>query len=271
MKKIGFVVNIKQDIGLKISDELVKYAGDRSYTPVIGKYISEGHYDCEFIVVLGGDGTMLGAAVACGGRSIPLLGINLGTLGYLTDADAAYALSSFEKALNGDYKTEKRIMIDMTVTNPETGPVTFTALNEACVKSADSQITGLKIYINGEYIDTCRGDGVLVCTPTGSTAYNLSAGGPILKPDGDMMAITPICPHTLYARPIIISSEDSVTVCQSGREGQELIAAADGHSGHKLRAGDEVNIKRSDKNAYIMRTSGMGFYDILRKKMIGGR
>jgi len=265
MKKIGFIANTARDADLTLTRELMKFAGEMGCEAV-----TDDLRGSDFIVVLGGDGTMLNAAVQH--TEQPLLGINLGTLGYLTDADGSGAKISLEKAIRGDCKLEKRMMVEAVIIKNGEEVSTYTALNEACVKSAEPpKLAVLRLIISGEYIDTYRGDGLLVCTPTGSTAYNLSAGGPILKPGSGagMMAVTPVCPHTMYARPIVISPDDTVVIRREGRAGAGLVLSADGQGAWRIDDDDEVLIRRSERSAHIIRTTGAGFYDILRKKMIG--
>jgi len=269
--KVGFITNTVQDTGLAVTNRLVEFVKSKGCEPVIEASFDsiKNLADCVFAAVLGGDGTMLDAVQRMMrlDRDVPLLGINLGTLGYLTDAENSYAEQALGKAIDGEYKLENRIILEMN-----TNGKNHYALNEVCVKSAvSSQISELKIDVNSEYIDTYRADGVIVCTPTGSTAYNLSAGGPIIKPDVGIIAITPICPHALHARSIVVSSDDCVTI--SGVKNSRcapLLVSSDGRIVHEMTESCIVTIKKADRCAVIMRTTNLGFHDILRQKMIGG-
>jgi len=267
MKTICIAANAVRDKKLRVSKRLVEFIESKGFqTADFYGITAEQEENVLFAAVLGGDGTMLAAARRSAelGAEIPLLGINLGTLGYLTDVEESDAEHAVELAIDGNYTLERRMMLDISV-----GGHTFYALNEACVKArAPFGTAELSLEVNGEYIDKYKGDGLLVCTPTGSTAYNLSAGGPIIKPDGEMIAVTPVCPHTFYARPVVVSSDDVVTIRPAG-PGHAV--AADGRVVGNLPAGGAAIIKKSERRAAIIRTTGLGFYDILRRKMMKPR
>lgn len=217
----------------------------------------------DFLAILGGDGTILHSAAKAAEYEKPIIGINLGTLGYLTDVEKSDAKSAFEKVFSKQYKIEKRMMLEAEFSGGK-----FSALNDIYLsKGAESKMIRLDVYINEEYIDYYSADGIIFSTPTGSTAYNLSAGGPILKPDLEMIAITPICPHTLYARPFVISGEDVISV--KIREGQrgDAFLAADGETKMLLKEGQIIKIKKSPLATATIKTNSLGFYEILRKKM----
>ena len=217
--------------------------------------------ESDFIVVLGGDGTMLRAAQRAAFSDIPLLGVNLGTLGYLTDAEPDELEQTLHAVLQGRFSLEKRIMLQ-TDLNGE-----WAALNDIVIsRGLFSKLIRFQLFINGDYIDTIRADGVIVSTPTGSTAYNLSAGGPILKPDSEMMVITAICPHSLYLRPWVISSGDTVKL--RVLNDADAILVMDGRNTATLEAGRMLSISRSDKYTSIIKTKSFSFYEILRRKMI---
>jgi NAD+ kinase len=212
----------------------------------------------EFIVVLGGDGTMLRAAQMAARTNTPLLGVNLGALGYLTDVEKNEEDEAFQTVLADHCRLEKRMMLE-TETHP------WLALNDICVERGfSSKLIRVRLQINEEYIDTIRADGIIVSTPTGSTAYNLAAGGPILKPESEMMVVTAICPHTLYLRPWVISAADTVRVTVLDTDAK---LAMDGQNRAKLAAGDEIAIRRSAYYTTIMKTKASGFFEILRRKM----
>ncbi|MCL2874489.1 MAG: NAD(+)/NADH kinase [Defluviitaleaceae bacterium] len=222
---------------------------------------------CDFVVVLGGDGTMLNTASLAATHDIPLLGINMGRLGYLTDVDTPEAFNSIEKVLQGEYKEEKRMMLSVDIEGkPDAKKV---ALNDVVVASNPSfKMVSAEIWINGEYIDTYRADGIMISTPTGSTAYNLSAGGPILEPTVEMMIITLICPHLIYARPYVISANDTINIIITGDHADESKVVVDGQNAAELKSGDKIIISRSEYYTRTIRTTSLGFYDILRQKMM---
>jgi len=274
LKRIGIILTKVHQGTIEFAKHIVgwlrehgcKVYADREDASALGLAPSAAediYGSADFLVCLGGDGTMLWAAKSAR-YGKPLLGINLGYLGYLTDADRLHAFSSLENMLAGRYEIERRMMLEVA----GLGQLGL-ALNDVCVtRGAFSKLIEMGLYINGEYIDTYRADGIIVCTPTGSTAYNLSAGGPILKPDVEMMAVTPICAHKIYSRAIVISAEDVVTLKIAGGYKGECMLALDGRHNRSLNAGEEVTIRRSEHYTDIVKTNKMSFFDILRQKMI---
>jgi len=145
----------------------------------------------------------------------------------------------------------------------------YHALNDICViRNGLSKLVSLELAVNGAYMDTYRSDGVIICTPTGSTAYNLSAGGPILKPDNELIGITPICPHALYARPSVVAASDEVRLRLHRADGQETVLVVDGQNAAAFGIEDTLIIRKSEQYTTLLKTDSMGFYDILRRKMV---
>jgi NAD+ kinase len=228
----------------------------------------------DFILVLGGDGTMLRAAELAARRNKPLLGINIGHLGYLTDEEFADAGRAVDNVSKGAYIIEKRMMLEVVIDGPNGTKVKVNALNDCVIHGTYRKLLRFGMDINGENIDELSADGLIVCTPTGSTAYNLSAGGPILKPDAEMIALTPICPHALHSRPFVVSSKDVIGIrgVNDGRnspvvsvDGRRVYPPDDGKPAEGLR----VVIKKSRHCLPIIKTNGKSFYDILRQKIMG--
>jgi NAD+ kinase len=212
-------------------------------------------------LVLGGDGTMLRASHEAAVFDVPMLGINFGTLGFLTDTDEDQGLDALEKVLNGQYTQEKRLMLEIASPLPKTQRL---ALNEIYFsRGGFERLVQIDLYINGQMTDSLRADGVLVSTPTGSTAYNLSAGGPILLPDGDMMVIAPVCPHHFHARPWVVAARDEICVVPR----HTISVTVDGENRMALNAGERLTVKKSDLTATILKTSNLHCYEILRRKM----
>jgi NAD+ kinase len=276
-KAIAIYTNSDKDGDFALTKRLARYAAGRGAAVYAdgglrGLIDFENVHFCDnicekadFVVVLGGDGTMLRAARLAAPYGTPLLGINLGNLGYLTDTDAETSETALSAALNGEYKLEKRMMLRV---KSERLPEGETALNDVCLlKSESSRLVELSLRINGEYIDSYRADGIIISTPTGSTAYNLSAGGPIAKPDSEMIIITPINPHKLFARSFVISANDTVTVKSEGAKSGGLLIAADGHTVCRALPGESADIRRNGVSTMIMKTNDLGFYDIVRKKL----
>lgn len=284
MKKVGIIPNLEKRESYQATEKLVGFLKQQGCAPMMKESVAEkmGFKDAscteeelfantDFIVLLGGDGTILDISKKAAFNKTPLLGINLGHLGFLTDTDIHGMEESVLKVINNDCHIEKHMMLEADVESAFDGNGTYYCLNEFAVSRGN--MVELGVYVNDEYLDNFFGDGVLVSTPTGSTAYNLSAGGPILKPDSNSLAITPICAHTMYARSIVISAEDVVKLVINRRSHTVLTVAADGRDMSKVNMNDTITIKKSDKYLSIIKTSKLGFYDILRQKMFnnGGR
>jgi len=229
-----------------------------------GVTIAPDGQKADFWVVLGGDGTMLRAARAAALIDVPLLGINMGNLGFLTDADRQDGLISLENVLAGRYERQKRLML--TASYGQTAePLSLhnLALNEVFI-SANGRLQNFDVYVNGTHMDDIRADGIIVATPTGSTAYNLSAGGPILAPYGEMMVITSVCPHSLSTRPWVIPATDTVRIVPR----HAALLLLDGEKRADILAGEGVEISRAPVWATIIKTTSTHFYETLRRKKI---
>ena len=253
---IGIVTNTDRDPRLTYTKEISEWLINHGHTPVLE---GDGVYSSKFLIVLGGDGTMLQAAHKAAKHSTPMLGINLGNLGYLTDVDRHDGINAIEKMLNGDFRREQRMML--TVRD-------YFALNEVAIRRDGSfKLMEFRICAGGFYMDTFRADGVIVSTPTGSTAYNLSAGGPILRPDSEMIVITAVCPHTLYTRPWVLSGNDSVSLVPLDVHGGRAAVSIDGEVKFFLEPGEEITVTRSDYSAIVVKTENTDFFEVLRKKI----
>ncbi|MCL2399902.1 MAG: NAD(+)/NADH kinase [Defluviitaleaceae bacterium] len=253
---IGIIANPTRDIGLAFAKEIAEWLQSRGHTPL---FEEEEAYQSKFLIVLGGDGTMLQASQRAARYGTPMLGINLGTLGYLTDVDQHEGLQAIEKMLNGDFRREERIMLEVE------GEL---ALNDVFIRREDSaKLMNFRICVNGDHMDTLGADGVIVSTPTGSTAYNLSAGGPILQPNSEMMVITAVCPHTLYSRPWVISKYDKVSLTPVKNDEGLAAVYLDGVAKFFLKCGETIVVQVSDYKASVVKTANIDFFEVLRKKM----
>lgn len=260
MKKVGLIPNPTKEKALEETHRLQGILESKGCKALLTP--AEAYRDADFIIVLGGDGTLLNVAREAARRGTPVMGINLGTLGFLTDVERQDAEAAIEKVLSGNYRLEKRMMLEAGIEGREE---THVALNDFCItRGVFSKIVSFSVTINQDHIDTFKGDGVIVATPTGSTAYNLSAGGPILKPDAQMVAITPICPHTLHARSTVVSAADVVRV----ELASPCLLSVDGQRGIPLEEGEAVVMRRAPYDAWIIKTQEHGFYDILRSKLM---
>ena len=225
--------------------------------------------DC--IIVLGGDGTLLQAAVDLAELEIPFLGINMGTLGFLTEVNKDGIKSALEKLIREEFTIEKRMMLLGRSYEAENVKDETRALNDIVITRRGSlQIINFNIYVNGQLLHRFHGDGVIVATPTGSTGYSLSAGGPIVEPKAELILLTPICPHSMHNRSIVLSSKDRVTVeIESSRDGetQEVEAIFDGCHKVLLRTGEKIEIRKSKKTTGIVKLSQVSFLEVLHRKL----
>ncbi|HHT89093.1 MAG TPA: NAD(+)/NADH kinase [Clostridiales bacterium] len=237
--------------------------------------------DVECAIVLGGDGTLIRCAAYLMSLDIPILGINLGTIGFLAEIEKNHIFEALDRLFADDYKVENRIMLrgelrkEANRKPPDNNDtLSCHALNDIVItRKGLSRIISLQIYVNDELVDDYRGDGVIVSTPTGSTAYNLSAGGPIITPKADVMVITPICPHSLSPRSVVVSADDVVkVVVRRSKKTQydEAIATFDGQTVIDLRTDDEIYIEKAQYKTKLIRLSKTGIYEILRSKLTSG-
>ena len=225
----------------------------------------------DLIVVLGGDGTLLGVARLAGTRELPILGVNLGGLGFLTEVSTDDAVPALERVFAGDYQLDRRTTLAVRVARGGDAIVASSqALNDAVInKSALARIIDLDTSVDGEYLCVYKADGLIVATPTGSTAYSLSAGGPLVGPGVAVMLLAPICPHTLTLRPLVLADTSIVRV-QLRAPDQEVFLTLDGQEGIPLRDGDVVEVARSPHVVSLVRTVPRSVLGVLRDKLHWG-
>ena len=278
MNNFFIIANKQKDINLEITEQIRHHISrlgavcniyDQYDRDVSSIDIPEG---TQCILVIGGDGTILAAARMLVGSNIPLLGINLGTLGFLADVNLADLSKTLDLLLQDQYQVENRIMLTAEVYKQGEKAATYIALNDFNInRFGASRVIGLKVGINGSVIDRYRADGVIVCTPTGSTGYNLSAGCPIINPTCKNFVITPICPHSLTARSIVLAKEDIVTVeVEQIRSNikEEAIISFDGREGLSLFPGDQVKIYKSQEVTPFIKATEVSFVQILKEKLL---
>jgi len=228
-------------------------------------------HDVDWIVVMGGDGTLLGAARKVGRFGTPVLGINLGGLGFLTEIPLRKMYPAIEKMLAGDLEIEQRIMLETKVMRRGKEVCCFLALNDVVINKGHlARIFDLDVYINRDLLTTFRGDGLIIATPTGSTAYSLAAGGPILYPTITNIMITPICPFTLTNRPIILPDRSMISIMMGKESGERVSLTFDGQVGFDFIYGDEVTIMKSDHELNLVKSPYQSYFEILRTKLMWG-
>ena len=224
----------------------------------------------DTVVVLGGDGTLLSMAdtIGAAGVDVPILGINFGSLGFLTEVTLDELYPALEMMIAGTARVENRMMLRSTTRRGGEDLPAQVALNDVVVtKAASARMIDLSVFVGDEFVTRVKADGLIVATPTGSTAYNLAAGGPIVEPRLDALILTPIAPHTLTNRPIVIPSSSPVRVQPIMDERDDLYVTFDGQAGFQLRAGDEIRIFRADRTLRLMRPTKRSYFDVLRQKL----
>jgi len=237
-----------------------------------GKTVELEHVgeEAAFIVILGGDGTLLSVARNLRGKEVPILGVNLGGLGFLTETSVEEMPSMIEKVLAGDYRISRRIMLDVAVKRAEDHIFEFTILNDAVItKDALARIIDIEAYVKSEYLTTYKADGLIISTPTGSTGYSLAAGGPIIYPSLRNLVVTPICPHTLTNRPIILPEDVDIRAVLKSKE-ERVVLTLDGQIGIPLEYGDEVVVRQSRHRVSLIKSAARGYFEILRTKLKWG-
>ena len=276
MKNFLIVANNEKDPEGKVSTMILDFLKDKGCSAGL-ETVTHGNVrredliksagsGAECVLVLGGDGTLIQVAGALASMDIPLLGINLGTLGYLAEIERDQVIPTLERLIRDDYKIEERMMLSAAV-----GNLKHDALNDIVItRLGDLRVVRYVVYVNGRCLTTYDADGIIVSTPTGSTGYNLSAGGPIVEPCADLILLTPICPHTINTRSVVLSSDDEISVEVSRSKyahEYEACLTCDGASPIRLAAGDSVDIRRAEGVTKIIKMSREGFLDVLSRKL----
>lgn len=288
MKRIGIIAKQNKPEAVTITGRLVEWLQPKG----VEVYIEEGiekslrpnlrapflnpvkreeiPSHAEMIIVLGGDGTLLSVARLVGSHEVPILGVNLGGLGFLTEITLEELYRVLERVIQGDFVTDERVVFHAAVIRRGERLAEFIVLNDAVInKGALARIIDLETTINGEYLTTFKSDGLIISTPTGSTAYNLSAGGPIAYPSLHCIIITPICPHTLTNRPIVIPDDVEVRAILRSKQ-QEVILTLDGQQGFVLEFDDVVEVKKAEGKILLIKSPYRHYFEVLRKKLKWG-
>ncbi|HEY5883230.1 MAG TPA: NAD(+)/NADH kinase [Pyrinomonadaceae bacterium] len=289
IKRIGLVLKPHQPDALKTICELAAWVADRDITLVGGPEIEreqiEHQTGCrvqevsyeklahavDLILVLGGDGTMIATARLMGDREVPVLGVNFGGLGYLAEFRIEELFSALESILSGNYRLDKRVMLDVELLRGDERVTSNRVLNDVVInKSALARIIEIEAFLNSQFVNSFRADGLIVSTPTGSTAYNLSAGGPVIYPSMNAIVITPICPFTLSNRPIVVPDDAVIELCLK-TEQEEVALTLDGQVGFPLNVEDRVVIRKSSTTFNLVQPMNRNYFDVLRDKLRWGR
>ena len=285
MEHFYIIANSEKPESVTLRDKIVGYLNRRGKTCSYQENAqpSENHAysftdparvpeDIDAVLVLGGDGTVIQAARDLARRDVPFLGINVGTLGYLTEVEASEYGQALDTLIRGEYYLEKRMMLCGEVFTEEGKTYAGKALNDIVIsRQGVLRVVNFQIFVNGRYLNSYNADGMIFSTPTGSTGYNLSAGGPIVEPGAEMLLITPICPHTLNARSIVLSGHDQVEiVIGPGRkmEKDRAVATFDGDTEIGLVSGERVKIRRSIHATKLIKLNDQSFLEVLSRKLM---
>lgn len=277
--RLGIITKPNEPRAAELASRIAEWAADREINLFVNdraKDLPPGTFpasareiadNCDLLIVLGGDGTMIATARLVAGRGTPVLGINLGTLGYLTEFSIDEAIPALEFAVRGEYELVERTMLDWRVLRDGDQVGAGTALNDVVVnKSALARIIDIDCWVGRHYVTGYRSDGLIVATATGSTAYNLAAGGPIIVPGAEAISICPICPHTLTNRPLVLPFNVEIRLQMNTRE-QEVMLTADGQIGLPLKASDRVEIRKSANTFNTVCAKDRDYFEILRSKL----
>jgi NAD+ kinase len=284
MQTIGIAAKNTSDRALAYAGEIASQLRSRGLTVLFdndtAQAIGEGQPSyakadlgrrSELLITFGGDGTLLSVARHAPDH-VPIIGVNMGTLGFLTEIRVEEFPEVLERVLSGSYYVEPRVTFTATVSGPGRDPSKqYRVLNDVAInKSALARIIEMRVSVAGLFVSTFRGDGLIVATPTGSTAYNLSAGGPIIYPTMGAVVITPICPHMLTNRPIVLPDELDIEIALTTPDQQDIYLTLDGQEGFEIRDTDRICVKRSEERVLLVQSPDKNYFDVLRNKLKWG-
>lgn len=281
MKRIGIILKKSKFETLEILKDFISWLKSRGIESYVeaeaASFLKEKSIEKErmlsmvdLLAVFGGDGTMLSVARLVKGKNVPILGINLGGLGFITEINKDELYEAFKLILDGKYFIEERIMLDAFVYRQNIRIANFTVLNDVVInKGALARIIDLETYVNRSYVTKFKSDGLIISTPTGSTAYSLSAGGPILYPTLSCVIVTPICPHTLTHRSIVLPDSFIIDVVLTSVS-EDVVLTLDGQVGFSLHRGDRIEVSKSDFKTQLLVLPQRDYFQILRTKLKWG-
>ena len=282
MKKIAVFAKVHDPRCQDVAGELFRWLKERGYEPLLeshlARHMSIPGVDAEdipdqadLVVVLGGDGTLISTVRIIGERDIPILAVNLGSLGFITEIALDELYPALEKCLAGEFRISERLMLLAVVERENREMASHLVLNDVVInKGALARIVDLKTKVNCFDLTTFKADGLIISTPTGSTGYSLSAGGPIVTPSMNCIVITPICPHTLTNRPLVIDDDSTVMITVKSLDDEDIFLTLDGQVGLELKSGDVIHVSRSRHNARLVMSERRDYFEILRTKLKWG-
>ncbi len=282
MKNIGIFAKIHDPRCRNVASELVQWLESHDLNPLVEASLARNlglnewmessliPTKADMIVVLGGDGTLISAARQVGEMEIPIMGVNLGSLGFLTEITLDGLYPALESYLRGDYKVSDRMMLEVTLLRDGKEVCSHEALNDVVInKGAPAKIITLDASVNGSFLATFKADGLILASPTGSTGYSLSATGPIIDPSIDCILVTPICPHTLTNRPRVVAAERTISVTLDSMM-ENVMLTIDGQVGVTLTYKDEIMVRRAEHRTKLVMSSDTDYFEVLRNKLKWG-
>lgn len=276
MKKIALITNLTRDKDLEHTRNVAKslcefgaqiFSNIKAIENTTYAEIEDAFKNADMAVVLGGDGTLIRASKYAIKYDVPILGYNIGNLGFLVELEKGEK-DELSKIFTDEYEIENRIMLHVSVSRNGEEIFKSTALNDVAVsRGVISKMTHLKLSVDNKYVSDYYADGIVIATPTGSTAYSLSAGGPVVAPNLDVMIITPICAHTVTSRPMVISDKSTVDISVDIYHSEDVVVMCDGERGIELKSGDVVTVTKEERCAKLIRFGKRSFFDVLHQKL----
>lgn len=282
MKNIGIYAKVHDPRCQGVARELINWLLEHDLNPLVEETLArdlglqDGIEDfriparADMIVVLGGDGTLISVARKVGEREVPIMGVNLGSLGFLTEITLDGIYPALESYLRGDYKVSERMMLKVTLLRDGREICSHEALNDVVInKGAPAKIITLDAFVNCSFLATFKADGLILSSPTGSTGYSLSATGPIIDPSVECILVTPICPHTLTNRPLVVAPERTITVTLDSKM-DNVMLTIDGQVGVNLQYRDVITVSRAEHRTRLVMSADTDYFEVLRNKLLWG-
>jgi NAD+ kinase len=282
MKRIGIFAKRHHKDAVRLAEEVVAWLEERRIEAFVDEPLAEAMNDIQgypgqsipplvdMVVVLGGDGTLLSVARLVGDLRTPVLGVNLGSLGFLTEITQPELFPMLEQVVQGDFKVSERMRLLAVIRRKDHEVARYRVLNDIVInKGALARIIDMEAWIDDVYLTTFKADGLIVSTPTGSTGYNLAAGGPIIYPGNHCHVLAPICPHTLTNRPIVVSDEALIRIAVKSQD-EDVVFTADGQEGMPLQCGDVVELRKSNHCTLLIKSPSKDYFQVLRTKLRWG-
>jgi len=282
MKRIGIFAKRHHKDAVRLAEEVVAWLVERKIEVFVDQPLADAMAgvsgypgqaippQVDMVIVLGGDGTLLSVARLVGDLRTPILGVNLGSLGFLTEITRPELFPILEQVVKGDFMVSERMRLLAVIRRQGKDVARYRVLNDVVInKGALARIIDMETWVDDDYLTTFKADGLIVSTPTGSTGYNLAAGGPIIYPGNHCHVISPICPHTLTNRPLVVSDEATIRIAVKSQD-QDVVFTADGQEGMPLQCGDIVELRKSNHCTLLIKSPSKDYFQVLRTKLRWG-